>query len=99
MKKPVAEIFLLKKKTIISVPISKNNSVEKIIGQLFDQKQVCDQKLLQKMVCDRKASDAEKINDRDCAKTKRVYDRNKSLFFITLCEKIVVDGKDCLQKL
>ena len=35
------------------------SSVEKIIGRLVVQKQVCDQKLLQKTVCDRKASDTD----------------------------------------
>ena len=37
-KKPVAEIFLMKKRTKISALINKNNSVEKIIGRLVVRK-------------------------------------------------------------
>ena len=75
-KKPVAEVFLLKKKTIIGVSVNKNNSVEKIIGRLVVQKQVCDQKLLQRTVCGRKASDTENVNDRICVKTEFLPKKN-----------------------
>ena len=36
-EKPVAEISLIKEKTIFGVSINKNNSVEKIIGRLVVQ--------------------------------------------------------------
>ena len=60
----------LKKKTITGVSINNNNSTGTIIGQLV-QKQVCDQKLRQKLVSDRKASGTEKVNHRNCVKTKK----------------------------
>ena len=63
-KKRVAEIFMLKKKTIIGVSINKNSSVEKIIGRLVVQKRVCGQKLLQKVVGYRNVFDTEKLNNR-----------------------------------
>ena len=46
--------------------MNNNSSAGKIIGQLDNRKQVCDQKLLQKLVCDRKASDTENVKDRNC---------------------------------
>ena len=90
--------FLLKKKTIIGVSVNKNNSVEKIIGWLVVQKQVCDQKLLQRTVCDRKASDTENVNDRNCVKTNSFYRKKKQLFLVVHSQKII-DEKGCLEYL
>ena len=99
MKKHVAEIFLLMKKTTIGVSLSKNKSVDKIVGQLVVQKRVCDQKLLQKTVYDRKTFDAEEVIDKYCAMTKRVCGQKNTLIFVINCQKFGVDEKSFLENL
>ena len=60
----------------------------------WSQKQVCDQELPPKTVYDPKDSDIENVTDRNCVKTKRVYD--KKMFFVIPCQKIV-EEKGCLE--
>ena len=94
----VAEISLINKMTIISVSINENDSVEKIIGRLVVQKRVCDQKLLQKTVCARTVFDTEKVKT-ECVSRRRGFMTEKNIFFVFLCQKIVVDEKGCLENL
>ena len=93
-KKPVGEFCLLKKDNNRCFN-NNNNNVGKIIGRLVVQKHVCDQKLLQKTVCDRKASDTEKVNDRNCV--KRVYDKNKLRFSLFIVKKLLLMKKVVLK--
>ena len=66
--------------------MNKNNSVEKIFGQLVAQKQVCDQQHLKKAVCDRKASDTEKVMI-EVVSRQREFDRKKNVFFCNSLSK------------
>ena len=49
------------------------------------------------MVCGGKDFDTENVNGQNCAKTKRVYGRKKTLFFVILCQNLLLMKKAVLK--